>query len=321
MRHLLLLLMPLWVMAFGADLIASDLPIAARVDGRLYLLPCLTRPAALRDFDQQELAQRATWLLGTPIPYGPFASQFAGLQLSLAPPSATHLLGTDDRGRDVAARLVHGARTAVAIGVAAVALYLAIGLLVGLAAAVHPRIDWLLGRLIELGLTFPTFFLLLAIQGAWGSSSLIEVAIAVALVRWPEVARLVRASARQAAQSPHVEAARALGVGPARLAWHHILPAAASPAITAAAFGIGQAVLIETGLTYLGFGVPPPVASWGELLSQAQGAGLAWWLVVPPMVAIAGTVWLCQRAAEAIRHTSRPSSLEACATRIPEGLT
>ena len=115
---------------------------------------------------------------------------------------------------------------------------------------------------------------LLAIQGVTSSTSLAEVALAIALTQWPYVARLTRAEALRIATLPHVEAARAVGAGRARILGVHILPLAATPALTAAAFGIGQAVLFETALTFLGFGVPPPTASWGELLAQAQASGL-----------------------------------------------
>ncbi len=293
-------------LAACADLVASDLPLAARVDGKLYLLPCLARPAALADDDQQTLARRASWMLPTAIPFGPLASRPGGAQAPLEPPSRRHLLGTDDRGRDVAARLVHGARTAFTVGPAAVLLYLLVGLAVGAACAASRALDRVLSRVIEIGLTFPTFFLLLAIQGAWGAPTRWEVAAAIALTRWPDFARLTRASALAAAASPHVEAARALGAGRLRVALRHVLPLAAGPAITAAAFGVAQAVLIETGLAFLGFGVPPPTASWGELLAEAQAAGLPWWLILAPTLAIAATVLACHRAADALRAALDP---------------
>src|SRR5207247_9742332 len=98
--------------------------------------------------------------------------------------------------------------------------------------------------------------------------------LAIALTQWPHVARLVRAEALRVAALPHVEAARAVGAGRARILVAHVAPLAATPALTAAAFGVGQAVLFESALPFLGFGVPPPTASWGELLTQAQASGL-----------------------------------------------
>jgi peptide/nickel transport system permease protein len=293
------------LVAAGADLIASDLPLACRVDGALYLLPCLTRPAALASDDNQTLARRAAWRLQPPVPYGPFAEHPGGVSAPLAPPSLSHLLGTDGSGRDVLARLVHGARVALAVGPLAVALALALGIAVGLGAAEGLASDLLLGRVIEVGLNFPTLFLLLAIQGLGEQASLVEVAVAIALTQWPHFARLVRAEALRVGASPHVEAARALGASRLRVAWRHVLPLAMAPALVAAAFGIAQAVLYETALTFLGFGAPPPTASWGELLGQAQATG-KWWLLVPPTIAVALLVGACNLVGEGVRGILEP---------------
>jgi peptide/nickel transport system permease protein len=276
-----------------ADLLASDLPLAARVAGKLYVLPCVTRPAVFDGDDNQSLAQRAEWTLPPPVPYGPEAQHPGGATRVLEAPSRAHWLGTDDRGRDVLARLLHGTRVALIVGPLAVAVYLLIGLALGVASALGPKTDLVIGRLIEIGMTFPTLFLLLAIQGLTGRTSLVEVGLAIALTQWPGVARLVRAEALRAAVSPHVEAARALGAAPLRIALSHILPLAAAPALVAAAFGLAQSVLFETALTFLGFGVPPPMASWGELLQQAQASGLKPWLLIPPTVLLALTVTAC----------------------------
>jgi peptide/nickel transport system permease protein len=238
----------------------------------------------------------------TLIPYGPEEQHPGGVSSVLSPPSRAHWLGTDDRGRDVAARLVHGARVALLVGPLAVALYVAIGLLVGVVAAFGRRVDFLVGRIVEVGLMFPTLLLLLAIQGVTSSTSLAEVALAIAVTQWPYVARLTRAEALRLAAAPHVEAARAVGAGPLRIVGVHILPLAATPALTAAAFGIGHAVLFETALTFLGFGVPPPTASWGELLAQAQASGLAPWLLVPPTVAVAVVVLACNLVGDGVRN-------------------
>ncbi|HEX9104103.1 MAG TPA: ABC transporter permease [Polyangia bacterium] len=235
------------------------------------------------------------------MPYGPEAQHPGGVTAVLAPPSAAHWLGTDDRGRDVAARLVHGARVALLVGPLAVALYVLVGVVVGLFAALGRRVDFAVGRVVEVGLMFPTLLLLLAIQGLTSSTSLAEVALAIAVTQWPYVARLTRAEALRVASLPHVEAARALGAGRARILGVHILPLAATPALTAAAFGIGHAVLFETALTFLGFGVPPPTASWGELLAQAQASGLAPWLLWPPTIAVAAVVLACNLVGDGVR--------------------
>lgn len=223
-----------------------------------------------------------------------------------SPPSWRHWLGTDDRGRDVAARLVHGARVALLVGPLAVGLALLAGLGLGAATLFGPRVDFLIGRITDVGLTFPTLLLLLAIQGLWGHTSVIEVALAIAFTQWPHLCRLTRGEVLRLTAAPHVEAARALGGGPWRVALVHVLPLAATPALTAAAFGMGQAVLFETALTFLGLGVPPPTASWGELLAQAQASGLDWWLLMPPTVAIALLVLACQLVGDGLRAALDP---------------
>jgi peptide/nickel transport system permease protein len=289
------------VIAVAADLIASDLPLVAHIDEHLYVLPCVTRPAALAGEDNQSLRARAKWLLAPPIPYGPEAQHPGGVTAPLEPPSRAHWLGTDDRGRDVAARLVHGARLALLLGPIAIAGCLLLGVAIGVACAFGRRLDLVLGRVIEVGLTFPTLFLLLAIQGLTGATSLVELGLAIALTQWPEVARLTRAEALRVAAAPHVEAARALGASRLRIALRHVLPLAAAPALVAGAFGVAQAVLLESALTFLGFGAPPPTASWGELLAQAQAADFRPWLLAPPAIAIAATVASFNWLADSLR--------------------
>jgi peptide/nickel transport system permease protein len=231
-------------------------------------------------------------------PWSPYEIDIAS---KLRPPSAAHWLGTDDRGRDVAARLVHGARVALVVGPLAVAVYVVLGLIVGVLAALGGRVDFVVGRVVEIGLMFPTLLLLLAIQGVTSSTSLAEVALAIAVTQWPYVARLTRAEALRVAALPHVEAARAVGASRARVLFRHVLPLSLTPALTTAAFGIGQAVLFESALTFLGFGVPPPTASWGELLAQAQAGGLQAWLLWPAAVAIAVVVLACNLVGDGVR--------------------
>jgi peptide/nickel transport system permease protein len=139
---------------------------------------------------------------------------------------------------------------------------------------------------IEAALCVPPLFLLLAVMGLSGGGSLVHVALVIALAEWPHAARLVRAEALRVAASPHVLAARGLGAGPVRVARVHVLPLSLSPAIVLASFGLGQAVLYESALGLLGFGVPPPTASFGELLAQGFAQPRAW-LIAPPTVAIA----------------------------------
>ena len=281
------------LVAAAADLIASDLPLYCVVDGQRYVLPCVLKPSALREDDQQSLGQRGAIVIATPIPYGPLAHRPGGVMRALAPPSAQHWLGTDDRGRDVAARLVHGARVACLVGPLAVLIYVGIGALVGAACAASALFDAVASRVIEAGLGIPALFLLLAIQGLSGRGGVLDVALSIALAEWPLAARLVRAEALRIAAGDHVLAARAIGASSARVALRHVMPLALGPAIVLASFGIGQAVLFEGALGMLGFGIAPPTASWGELLAQAMAHPKPW-LIAPPSIEI-GLVMLSSR--------------------------
>lgn len=283
------LLLGFALVALAADLIAAELPLYLVVDGERYVLPCLTAPARLLGEDQQSLAARATSMLGTPIPYGPLAQRPGGRLEVLAPPSRAHLLGTDDRGRDVAARLVHGARVACLIGPLAVLVYVFIGTFVGAWCAASRLADTVLGRVIEASLCVPPLVLLLAVQGLSGRSTIAHVAFVIALAEWPHAARLVRAEALRVAALPHVVAARSIGASSPRVALLHVLPMALGPVVVLASFGLGQAVLYESALGLLGFGVQAPTASFGELLAQGLAHPRAW-LIAPPSLAIAGIV-------------------------------
>ncbi len=281
------------LVAVCADLLASDLPLYCEVDGRSYWLPCITHPLALRSEDQQALAARAVSLVRTPIPYGPLAQRPGGRLEVLAAPSAAHWLGTDDRGRDVAARSIHGARVACLVGPLAVALYFLIGVVVGTSCAASKRFDFVASRFIEAGMTLPTLLLLLVIQGLSGRGRVVDVALAIALAEWAHAARLVRAEALRVAASEHVMAARSLGARASRVMARHILPLALGPALVLASFGLGQAILFESALGLLGYGIAPPTASWGDLLAQAMAHPRPW-LIAPPAILI-GLVVLASR--------------------------
>lgn len=275
----------LLLMALFADLLASDLPIMGRFRGQTYLLPALTRPAALRAYDNQRLQKErgpGDWFWFPLCEYGP-EQQPKILAPPPAAPNRIHWLGTDDRGRDVFARLVHGARASLSVGIVAVAIYTSIGLLLGLLAGFYRgRVDFLISRLIELGLSFPTFFLILIVMALLGRSSLGTMMLVIGLTRWTDVARLVRAETLRIRELDFIAAARVAGAGPARIMRRHILPHAAGPVLVNATFGIAGVILVESALSFLGFGTPPPTASWGEVLGQAYSNAHAWWLVLAP---------------------------------------
>jgi len=307
----LALLGVLGLTALFADLLASDLPVLLRFGGETYVLPSLTRPAALRAHDNQRLrkelvADRGDWALMPLCPFGP-EQQPEILRPPPASPDRTHWLGTDDRGRDVFARLVHGSRVSLSVGLVSVAISVLCGLLLGVAAGYfRGRTDFVISRLIELGLTFPTFVLILVVMGLRERSSLLAIMLVLGLTRWTDVARLVRAEALRIRELDFVLAARAMGAGPLHIISWHVVPNLLGPVLVYAGFGVAGAILTESALSFLGFGVPPPTASWGEVLSQAMEHPESWWLTLCPGALLFLTITALNLVAEALRDATDP---------------
>lgn len=210
----------------------------------------------------------------------PDALDFAG---AAAPPGAGHPLGTDESGRDVLARLLVGARVSLAAGAAAMLLSVALGTLVGsLAAMAGPRTDQLLMRLTDAALAIPAIFVVITVLTFVGPS-VVTLVIAIGVTSWMGLARLVRGELLALKHQDFVEAAEALGEGPVRRFRRHLLPHLWPTILVNATLGMGSALLTESALSFLGLGVQPPAASWGNMLSGAQTSMFsAPWLAVVP---------------------------------------
>jgi peptide/nickel transport system permease protein len=280
--------------ALGADFLASSKPIAMRWNGQLYVLANLRDPVELREQDNLSLRTllqpaRGDWLLEPLVPYGPFQTDLSLPSLP-APPGGQHYLGTDEIGRDVLARVIHGARVSLGVALLAVLMYVAIGILLGaLAGYFRGPIDSVVSRATEVMLSFPTAFLVLAIVAIADRPSLHLLVVVIGLTRWPEVARLVRGEALRIRELDYVQSARALGATDARILLVHVIPNTLGPVLVAATLGVASVILLESGLSFLGLGAPPPLASWGEILTQAHryaSSPGAWWLAVFPGAAI-----------------------------------
>lgn len=292
------------LLALAAPVLASDLPLAVTLDGQRYWLPCLTRPPALAGLTNarlQRLQGRVDGLWLPPIPFGPAQTD---LLHALAPPSGQHLLGTDRVGRDVASRLIHGGRASLAVGLFATLFAALVGLLVGaLAGFLGGAWDAVLARAMEVVQTFPVLFLLLGVMALAPGAGLWTLIAVLGLSRWIEMGRLARAEALRVRSLEYVLAARALGSSERRTFALHVLPAAAGPVLVSASLAVGGMVLIESALSFLGFGVPPPTASWGELLAQARATPNAWWLATGPGLSIFLVVAGCNVLGEGLRET------------------
>lgn len=228
------------------------------------------------------------------------------LTQALQPPSAGHWLGTDSLGRDLFSRLVYGARISLAIGIGAVGVAILVGLCIGLLAGWYGGwVDSVLMRFVDIMLCFPTFFLLLAIIAMLGQS-LTNIILIIGLTGWMGVARLVRAEVLTLKEREFIQAARVMGLGAGRIMWRHLLPNAVSPVVVSATLGVGSAILVESGLSFLGLGVQPPTASWGNLLMDAKATlGVAWWQTVFPGMAILVTVLGFNLLGEGLRDAAQ----------------
>jgi peptide/nickel transport system permease protein len=210
---------------------------------------------------------------------------------TLRPPTAAHLLGTDENGRDVLARIVHGTRTSLLLGFGAIAIALVFGGLLGLAAGLGNKIvENAIMRLSDIGLAFPELLLaLVVITVAGGGTANAVLAIGVANI--PGYARLVRAQTLAVRSSSYVEAAHALGLSGPRVVLRHVLPNAVKPVLILATIGVGTALVAGSALSFLGLGTPPPEPEWGSMLSTARNfISRAWWYGVFPGAAITLTV-------------------------------
>jgi ABC-type dipeptide/oligopeptide/nickel transport system permease subunit len=196
-------------------------------------------------------------------PYSPYDQD---LYKVLAPPSAAHWLGTDNLGRDLFSRLLYGARISLFVGIVSSALSAALGVAIGLVAGFNGGvIDAIIMRITDAFLCFPPLIFILAMSAALGPG-LQNVMLSFALFGWTGFARITRGQVLQIRELPFIEAARAIGMSPYRIMRRHILPNAVAPILVAITITVGTAILIESGVSFLGLGVQPPTASWGREL-------------------------------------------------------
>lgn len=236
----------------------------------------------------------APWLAASPLDID--------LGARLAPPSARHLLGCDALGRDVLARILHGARISIVVATAVVAVSLLVGVLLGAVAGwAGGWTDEAIGRLIDVLLAFPGLLLAIALAAILGPT-LPNVVLALSVLGWTGYARLTRTGVATLRAREFVDAARALGVPPARIVVRHLLPLVAPLLLVQATFGLSAAILAEASLSFLGLGAPPPTPSWGAMLDEGRTFMLvAPHLVVAPGAALAATVTCLQLVGDGLR--------------------
>jgi len=237
-------------------------------------------------------------------PYDPGKTE---VSMKLKPPSLEHYLGTDQLGRDVFSRMLFGSRVSLSVGFVAVAISICIGILVGAISGYYGRwIDSLLMRFVDIMLCFPSFFLILTVVALLGPS-LFKVMVVIGITSWMGTSRFVRAEFLSLRERDFTQAAKALGVKDSRIIFRHILPNALAPVFVTATLDVATAILVEAGLSFLGFGVQPPAPSWGNILTEGRTYIFdAWWLTVFPGLAILITVLSFNLLGEGLRDALDP---------------
>ena len=237
-------------------------------------------------------------------PYDPNA---INVQNILEPPGFTHPFGTDDLGRDILSRIIWGSRISLSVGFVAVGISTFIGVILGALTGYYGGwVDRVIMRFVDIMLSIPTFFLLLAVI-AFLEPGISNIMIVIGLTSWMGVTRLVRAEFLSVKEREFTQSARAIGAGDMRIIFRHILPNSIAPVIVSAVLGVAGAILTESALSFLGIGVQPPASSWGNILTIGKdNIEIAWWLSVFPGVAILVTVLAYNLLGEGIRDAIDP---------------
>lgn len=293
----------LLLVAIFSPFLAGDEPIFAVVKGKIYF-PVIINYDEFKQVNWKEkIAKEDLTALMPLVPYNP---EKVNMDEILQSPSAKHPFGTDNLGIDILSRIIHGSKIAMSIGIIAMGIATFIGLFFGsLAGYFGGKADLIISRFIEIIICFPILFLILTVL-AFLPPNIYNIMIIIGITGWTSIARLVRAEIMKTKSLDYVAAANMLGYSNSRILIRHILPNSIAPVLVSVSFGIAGAILTETGLSFLGFGVQPPTPSWGQILSLAREYPNNAYLAIFPGIAIFITVTGFNMIGEALRDATDP---------------
>ena len=301
-----------------AELVDNDRPIIASYEGKVYFPIVKNYPETVfgGDFEtptdfhdpiiRQNLRQSGNWAIYPLVEYSYLSLNYFAKQPNPAAPSSDNWIGTDDRGRDVFARLIYGFRISVLFGLALTVVGVVIGVLLGgLMGYLGGRFDLISQRIIDVWRSLPELYLLIIFASVFTPSIWLLV-ILLSLFSWINLSDYVRVEFFRNRGLEYVKAARALGLSDWKMMYRHILPNSLIPVITFLPFQMSAAILSLTSLDFLGLGVPPDTPSLGELLSQGKGNLDAWWISLSTFIVLVGTLLLLTFMGEALRNAFDP---------------
>jgi microcin C transport system permease protein len=318
----LVLFSTLFVLSLGAELISNDKPLLARYNGQWYLPILSSVPETafggdfqtptdyLDPFIQQQFAREGNWALYPLNPYHHSTINYFAKEPNPSGPSADNWLGTDDRGRDVAARLLYGFRISVLFALALTFIGVVLGIVTGAVQGFFGgKTDLMFQRFIEIWGSMPELYLLI-IFAAMFDPSISLLLILLSLFGWMGLSDYVRAEFLRNRQLDYVRAARAMGLSNGQIIWRHILPNSLTPVVTFLPFRMSAAILALTSLDFLGLGVPPGTPSLGELLAQGKNNIDAWWISLSTFGVLVVTLLLLTFMGDALRDALDPRKAE-----------
>lgn len=304
----------LFVLCFFAELLCNDKPLLVKYNGDYFFPVVQTYPETIfgGDFEteadytdpfvREQLTRNGNWMIEPPIPYSYNTINFNSDLPNPAPPSSQNYFGTDDRGRDVLARVIYGFRISVWFAFALTVIGVFIGIVAGAVQGYFSgKVDLIMQRLIEVWSSMPELYLLIIFASIFQPSIWLLI-ILLSLFGWMGLSDYVRAEFLRGRNLDYVRAARAMGLSNLTIMGRHLLPNSLTPVITFLPFRISGAILALTSLDFLGLGVPPTTPSLGELLAQGKENIEAWWLSLSAFVVLVGTLMLLIFIGEALRE-------------------